>query len=70
MAPRTVGLGPSSYQGGYQQTGSMPNGVGSVVGVATGHGGTPEGRALILLVLVELLLTGWLRVVFRRSHGG
>lgn len=68
--PRTVGLGPTSMANGYQQTGT-PAGVGtSAASFATGSGGTPEGRALLVLVVVELLLTGWLRVIFKGTHGG
>jgi hypothetical protein len=69
---RTVGLGPTSYQGGYQATGA-PMGVGAqggLVGAAARAGGTPEGHALIVLVILELAFTGLLRQTFRRQHGG
>lgn len=70
---RTVGLGPTSYQGGYQATGA-PMGVGAqsggLVGAAARAGGTPEGHALLLLVVLELVFTGLLRQTFRRQHGG
>jgi hypothetical protein len=61
---RTVGLGPSSYQQG------APSGSSGPLSFASSGGGTPEGRALVILVIVELLVTGWLRVIFKGVHGG
>lgn len=64
---RTIGLGPSSY--------SSPNGATSTTystgpGAYVGASSTPEGRALLVLVLVELIVTGWLRAIFKSVHGG
>lgn len=67
---RSVGLGPSSYGGQYQ----APTGAGATSAYAgqtfVSAAGTPEGKALIVLVIVELIVTGWLRAIFKGVHGG